>query len=349
MVMGEMNILLLAHSGSVGSTGNHLVKLAEGVKDLGIVYCVSPNPGRGIWKAMDDIGVHMHYMQKLDEIIANSKIDIIISNTITQTAGVEITNRQGIPHIWWVHEILSQDPELQVSIDLYDTYELLKKSGKIVAVSQAVKKDLQEHGCSDVEVIYDFVNCNGAPNRKPGINRILNISNIAERKDISTFVKTMAEVAKAHADIQSDVYGLISNMPYYYETQKLRKSLGLTQSQCGVRGFRADTRPVDRDADLLVHTAKCEPFGMGIIEAMSVGLPVIATRSGGPEESIVEGETGFMCDVGDYKGIADKILYLKDNPEIGIKMGLSGYERAKKEFTYSKFIASWRDVIQRSV
>jgi glycosyltransferase involved in cell wall biosynthesis len=137
-------------------------------------------------------------------------------------------------------------------------------------------------------------------------------------------------------------------MPYYHEIHKLRKDLGLTNENCKVCGFRPAINPFDRGADLLVHTAKCEPFGMGIIEAMATGLPVVATRCGGPEEIIINGETGYLCNVGDYLTIAYCIIFLKKNPDIARKMGMAGYERVKAEFTYEKFIDSWRKVIQEA-
>ena len=56
-------------------------------------------------------------------------------------------------------------------------------------------------------------------------------------------------------------------------------------------------------ADLLLHTSENESFGLSILEALSTGVPVVATKAGGVVEVMRDGETGFLCEIGDIPAL----------------------------------------------
>jgi glycosyltransferase involved in cell wall biosynthesis len=80
--------------------------------------------------------------------------------------------------------------------------------------------------------------------------------------------------------------------------------LGLTHSEL------ADTY---RRARLLVLSSDEEGLGLAILEAMASGLAVVSTRCGGPETSVIDGETGWLVERGDAEGIARAIYSLLSN------------------------------------
>ncbi len=65
----------------------------------------------------------------------------------------------------------------------------------------------------------------------------------------------------------------------------------------------------------VVHPAIYESFGMALIEAMGAGKAVVATRSGGPQETVVEGRTGLLVPAGDAKKLASGMRKLLDSPQ----------------------------------
>lgn len=65
-----------------------------------------------------------------------------------------------------------------------------------------------------------------------------------------------------------------------------------------------------------------------IIEAMMMGLPVVATNIRGSREEVVAGETGFLVPVKDIDRLHEKLEYLVNNPRIREEMGQSGRVRA---------------------
>lgn len=70
---------------------------------------------------------------------------------------------------------------------------------------------------------------------------------------------------------------------------------------------------------------------------MAAGKPVVATRCGGPEEIVIEGETGFLIPPDSPEEMAKKILYLIDNPEKSAKLGIAGRKRFEAHFTADKY------------
>ena len=86
-----------------------------------------------------------------------------------------------------------------------------------------------------------------------------------------------------------------------------------------------------RAADLFVlPTRTGEGFGLVILEALASGLPVIATRSGGPAEVISEGETGLLVDAGDATALAAAVRHLHDQP--AERARLAAGARAQREW-----------------
>src|SRR5690606_37841600 len=85
-------------------------------------------------------------------------------------------------------------------------------------------------------------------------------------------------------------------------------------------------------ADVAVFPSLYEPFGIVALEAMSVGPPVVAARSGGLAEVVEHGETGFLVPPGDAGALADALVPLLISPGLREHLGRKGQERARTRF-----------------
>lgn len=90
-----------------------------------------------------------------------------------------------------------------------------------------------------------------------------------------------------------------------------------------------------------------EAFGVSILEAMSVGLPFVGTRSGGVPEVVGEGETGILVEPGDVEGHAKALLSLERDSNLRGRMGLRAWERARSVFTVNGELEDLRDILFR--
>ncbi|RAK71249.1 GDP-Man:Man(1)GlcNAc(2)-PP-dolichol alpha-1,3-mannosyltransferase [Aspergillus fijiensis CBS 313.89] len=86
---------------------------------------------------------------------------------------------------------------------------------------------------------------------------------------------------------------------------------------------------------LLLYTPVNEHFGIVPVEAMRAGIPVLASNTGGPRETIVEGETGWLRDAkndAEWTAVMDKVLYEMDPAELD-RMSAVAKKRVESEFS----------------
>lgn len=75
-----------------------------------------------------------------------------------------------------------------------------------------------------------------------------------------------------------------------------------------------------------------------ISQAMASGLPVITTRHSGLPEQVTEGYNGFLVEEGDYKALAERILYLLNNVDILPKLGENSRSLVSEKYNSKKLI-----------
>jgi len=108
-----------------------------------------------------------------------------------------------------------------------------------------------------------------------------------------------------------------------------------------------------REARLaVVSSTWLEPFGLAITEAMSYGLPVVASKIAGPAEIVEEGITGLLFQPGNSADLAEKINSLWTKPELCKQMGQAGREKAIQEYSediyYKRLMAVYKKAIEIS-
>ncbi len=102
-------------------------------------------------------------------------------------------------------------------------------------------------------------------------------------------------------------------------------------------------------SDAGIYASERESFGMGVLETMSFGKPVVATRVGGVTEIVVEGETGYLKNLGDVRALAGAVRKLAGDPDLCARLGAAAKTRAQDHFSaeasVSKYVAFYRRVM----
>lgn len=81
-----------------------------------------------------------------------------------------------------------------------------------------------------------------------------------------------------------------------------------------------------------------EPFSMSLLEAMAVGLPVVATATGGTPELIHDGVNGFLVPPDDPDGLADRLLMLLGNATLRREIGDSGRRLVSERYCWQRIV-----------
>ncbi|KAF4320127.1 hypothetical protein BBO99_00002454 [Phytophthora kernoviae] len=105
-----------------------------------------------------------------------------------------------------------------------------------------------------------------------------------------------------------------------------------------------------RTAHAILYTPDREHFGIVPVEAMACGAPVVAVTSGGPLESVADGETGFLCEQ-KPEAFAEAMAKLcgPSNSDKVAKMGAKGRERAQKIFSLETFGDTLLDLVNQVI
>lgn len=122
--------------------------------------------------------------------------------------------------------------------------------------------------------------------------------------------------------------------------QAQRERLGLVD-RFRFLGFRTDTSRILRGLDLFVLSSRTEGFSIACLEAMACGIPVVATRSGGPETIVVHGESGLLVPPASSEALADGILRLLEDPDLRQRLAAGGRTRVVERFDERLMLARY--------
>lgn len=110
-----------------------------------------------------------------------------------------------------------------------------------------------------------------------------------------------------------------------------------------------DTRVPLSAMDLFVAPSLREGFGLALVEAMTAGVPVVATNAGGPAEIIEDGVSGLLIPPGDPAPLGKAVASLLSDPAKRRTIAAAGRERAKKEFDMDRVVRQVEEVYDRTL
>ena len=93
--------------------------------------------------------------------------------------------------------------------------------------------------------------------------------------------------------------------------------------------------------DVYVLPSLSEGISNSLLEAMSTGLPVIASATGGNPEVVVDGESGLLFPVGDFAKLAEQLIFLERHPEIREQLARRAVCRVREEFSIDSMVRNY--------
>lgn len=245
--------------------------------------------------------------------------------------------------------LMGRDPNVAPIIK-YST----ESSCGVTAVSYSLAEETAQvlDTKKQIEVIHNFYRprepkvARNAMRRKLGLRQddfvLIHLSNLRPVKRVPDILKVLANCEDERIKL------LILAGGSFDEFKPLVKELGI-EKRVVVKPRVLDIENYISASDAGIYASQRESFGMGVLETMSFGKPVVATKVGGVTEIVVEGETGFLKRLGDVKGMAKAVRTLANDPALSATMGAAAKTRAQEcfsaEASVGKYVAFYRRVL----
>ncbi len=227
----------------------------------------------------------------------------------------------------------------------------IESSDRVTAVSHALREATVETlGIrKPIEVIYNFVDPEVfAPRRKrtpllapAGAVVLMHASNFRPVKNVDQVVRIFAAV---HDQMDARLV-MVGDGPEKPRAEELARQLGVGKHVLflGNQEVLEELLPL---ADVFVLPSSTESFGLVALEAMSAGVPVVASRVGGLPELVEHGVTGFLEEPGDVEAHVRAVLRILHTTKFAPRMGRAGRKRAVERFHVDRMVDRYRKVYE---
>jgi glycosyltransferase involved in cell wall biosynthesis len=226
---------------------------------------------------------------------------------------------------------------------MYGLVKKIKKLDRFVVLTEYDRQAWQD--IPRVDVIPNPLPFYPGINDKPRRKRVIAVGRYFDEKGYDMLLRAWAIVEKECKEWELDIYG-DGNKTYY---EKLSSSLGLDKRRFRLNGSVSNVQDEYLDSSVFVCTSRFEGFGMGIIEAMACGLPVVAFDClWGPRSIISNGEDGVLVENGNVEKFAEAILSLINNPEKLLMMSNNAHKNVWR-FNIEGIALKWKKLFDEVV
>jgi D-inositol-3-phosphate glycosyltransferase len=228
----------------------------------------------------------------------------------------------------------------------------------VLASSSAEQEDLARLGVprKSVTVVPYGVDTSqfdpdGPVARRSGKPRLLAVDPLTDRAGVAGIIAALADVPGCELVVAGGPpRAELDSSPVYRQLAQLAARLGVADRVVFAGKVSRNRLPaLLRSADLLVHTAMYEPFGMTPLEAMACGTPVMATAGGSHQDEVVDGATGVLVRPGQPAMLAARIRQLLASPMLLQGYGIAAADRARARYSWERIGRETAAVYERSL
>jgi glycosyltransferase involved in cell wall biosynthesis len=171
---------------------------------------------------------------------------------------------------------------------------------------------------------------------------VINVAHLAGHKGQKYLVQAIPRVLDKIPNVRFFIIGKGELMA---DLKQLSASLGLNKKLV-FTGFREDVGAFYNIAELFVMSSVQEGLGTSVLDALAVGKPVVAARSGGIPEIIRNGETGRLVEPANPVALADGIIELLMRPDLARRMAQQGQKEVCDRFSIDAMVEAYIEVYQ---
>lgn len=316
--------------------------LQNSSKDISLLFY---KPLRFLQKVYNFLTVFCVSTLRFRKILKTLKIDLVHLNNGPDAYNWLIASRfSHVKCVTHVRGYLEISKAGKILIRLYDA---------IICISNAVQEGMNSQGVKGTDkfvIVHDGIDPGNITSRRTKGASVVRsefgigsddsligiVGNIKWWKGQEVVIKSVELLKKKYSSLKCLMIGGVSvsedDKAYFTSLKDLIAKNGLSKD-ITFTGYREDVPNLIGALDVLVHASIIpEPFGLVVLEGMTLQKPVVATNFGGPSEIIEDGISGFLVPPDDPTVLAEKIDYLLTNVKLREKIGMNGAKRVRDKF-----------------
>jgi glycosyltransferase involved in cell wall biosynthesis len=324
--------------------------LYDTVRARGVRSVILPNSG-----AFD-----LAHVTRVVSVIRKHKIDLLQAHTLGSSVYASFAGFLcRIPVVCTLHG--------RVDLGLnerhrYARFSILRLGRTfVIPVSVALQRELLESTPINpvrTRVIYNGVNTNHfRPGDASALRRELGVlpdemligavGNVRRVKGYEVLLDAAARLKTLNLPFKVIVVGQATG-EVFEEIASQRSTLGL-EDHVIFAGFQSDPSDFYRAFDVYALTSHSEGFPLSTLQALATGLPIVATRCGGPEEMLAHGTTGLLADVGSGAQVSEHLATLLTAPRLRVRMGVAARAVAERQYSTASMLEQYAALYQTLV
>lgn len=290
---------------------------------------------------------------RLAALLRHEKIDLVHTNTGVICSSALAARLAGVPHVWHIRDWFQEFGPLWKPYSRY----ILALSSKILCVSRPIAEQFPPS--PKIEVLHNGFDLSEFPPLREEERReararwkipfdafvVGTVGRIKFVRKGQEFLLRAAALLKARRVPVTCLLagGAAPGSEDHIERMKeLANELGV---EVVFSGELADPRPAYAAMDVFVlPSAQPEPFGGVVMEAMSLGLPVIGTSIGGTPEQIGDSNSGRLIPPADPAALAETLAELASSAEIRRRIGAQARERVSINFSLDRMVTRIEEI-----
>ena len=282
------------------------------------------------------------YLERWRAWLAAQDAALLHANSVLTLPELVSRPRPGPPVVLHTHEVLPPGPKGSVAA------LLSRQADAVVAVSNAAASALGRRRV-EATVVHPAVPMPEAAPRERREGRLVvgTLGTVCRRKGSELFVAAAERVRRQRDGLE---FRMAGGLVVGGERAWAQGVVELARRDGIVHKAWVDPYAEMADWDIFVLPARSDPFPLAVLEAMTLGLPVVGTRVDGIPEQL--GDAGLLVESEDVDALAAAILRLADSPELRDALGDAARRRVQREFTLDRQADGldrvYRDVLRRT-
>ena len=351
-----MKILYLITKSEPGGAQTHIYQLSKCFIRKGDQVAIMSYPGAWLEQETKNTGIEFYpnkyfsnipnpftifkAIKGIKRIVKDFNPDLICCHSTAAGFLGRLTIRNKIPTIFTAHgwAFTKGTPFLRKTIAILIEKLAGRFCSKIICVSDFDKSLVLKYkitSINKIEVVHNGVNIQDIQDFQNSKLSIVFVGRLAKPKDPLLLLKAFNDLSPELKDKAS--ISIIGNGPKLKQLQEFIKRTKLEGINLLGSMPRIKVLETLKKSDVFALISDWEGFPYTIIEAMSCGLPIIASDVGGIREAL-NNECGILVKRGDQQEIKHALERLLRNPSLIKEMGRNAKERLEKEFSLDKML-----------